>query len=81
MVRSCVETNLEEEEKRTFKCKPPELLEDDWQPAEVECMFKAMFATFPVCEFVEDQFVANEMEAGLAEEEQPNCSNLSVVGV
>jgi len=34
-----------------------------------------------VYEHIQDQFIANEMEAGLGELEEPDEANISVVGV
>jgi len=84
VVSSYMESNLEEEQQQTLKCSPPELLEEDRRanlakmpPAEAECLFHHVSVTSPVHECVQDQFIANEMVAGL-EEEEPN---VSVVGV
>jgi len=80
-----MEADLEEEQTHTLRCQPPEFLDEDWEanlarmpPAEVECMCKAVSATSPVHEFVQDQFVANEVEAGLEGEAE---DEMSVVGV
>jgi len=85
VVSFCKESDLEEEQTQILRCSPSEFLEEDWQailagmpPAEVECMFHCLPATSPVCKFVQNQFVANEMEAGVEEEEE---LNLSVVGI
>ena len=85
VVSSCMES---EEEQPTLKHNPPELDDDELRAnlarmshAEVECMFKAMSAMSPLCEHVQDQFIANEMEAGLGELEEAEELNLSVVGV
>jgi len=89
VVSSYMETDLEEEARRpSLWCNPPEFLEEDWQanlarmsPAEVECMFHCLPPTSPVYEYVRNQYITNEMEAGVEEEEERNYSKLSVVGI
>jgi len=80
---SCMESDLEEQQ-QTLKHQPPEFLEEDWQANlarmsrdEAECLFHHLPAMSPVHECVQGQFVANEVEAGLEEEEE----EMSVVAV